>query len=78
MSSPKQTSEPPDEKRKISIHIVLPEEDALEVEQLANYAASIEIIPSDNRGNMTKFIGWCIDLGREYLRQAALKRRKFI
>ena len=66
------------ERQKVSVHIMMNPEVVANIKEMADYAAEVGIIPSDSRGNMTNFIGWCIDMGREALRQYCLKRRGFI
>ena len=69
---------PSPEKQKASIHIMLNAEMLDNVKELADYAAEIGLIHNDPRGNVTDFINWCIEVGKERLRQYALKRREFI
>ena len=69
---------PSPEKQKASLHILLNAEMLENVKELANYAVELGLIPNDPRGNVTDFINWCIETGKERLRQYALKRRAFI
>lgn len=64
--------------QKISIHIAMEPKFVAQIKEMADYAAEAGIIPGDNRGNMTAFVNWCIEIGREMLKQYCLKRRKFI
>lgn len=66
------------ERQKASVHIALNTEMLENVRELADYAADVGLIHNDPRGNVTDFINWCIEVGRETLRQYALHRRKFI
>ena len=69
---------PSPEKQKARLHILLNAELLENVRELADYAAELGLIPNDPRGNVTDFINWCIETGKERLRQYALKRRAFI
>jgi len=69
---------PSPEKQKASVHIMINTELLENVKELADYAAEIGLIRNDPRGNVTDFINWCIEVGKERLRQYALKRRAFI
>jgi len=69
---------PSPEKQRASLHILLNAELLESVKELADYAAEIGLIHNDPRGNVTDFINWCIQVGKERLRQHALKRRAFI
>ena len=69
---------PSPEKQKASLHILLNAEMLENVRELADYAVELGLIQNDPRGNVTDFINWCIETGKERLRQYALKRRAFI
>ena len=69
---------PSPEKQKASLHILLNAELLENVRELADYAVELGLIQNDPRGNVTDFINWCIETGKERLRQYALKRRAFI
>lgn len=46
-----------------------------EIESLADYAAQAGFIDNKSENNIKSFLLWCFSLGKEYLRQYAIKRR---
>lgn len=64
------------EEERVSLIITLADEAFGEMKMLAGYASEVNIIPQDT-DNIANFIVWCIELGRESLRQYAVKRREY-
>lgn len=77
-SYPEQTKTPKGPSTMVSHHIRLSEELSERAKALSNYAAQEGYYPSDPRGNLSNFIGWCITLGDQILEHRAKQKRGLV